>query len=160
MNFLRTMQACFAACLFFLSGISAVGQVKYSPINYRDSFRVLKWLPSTAVKDQGTTGTCWCFSGTSLLESGFFKIDDAGIDLSEMFTVRNIYLEKARNYILRQGKAQFSEGGLGHDVIRSVASYGAMPEEAYSGLLYKTFHDHSVLIRELKAYLDLSLIHI
>lgn len=154
MNFLRTMQACFAACLFFLSGISAVGQVKYSPINYRDSFRVLKWLPSTAVKDQGTTGTCWCFSGTSLLESGFFKIDDAGIDLSEMFTVRNIYLEKARNYILRQGKAQFSEGGLGHDVIRSVASYGAMPEEAYSGLLYKTFHDHSVLIRELKAYLD------
>ena len=52
------------------------------------------------------------------------------MDLSEWFTVRNIYIEKAKNYILRQGHTQFGEGGLGHDQIRAVALYGAMPRRS------------------------------
>ena len=52
------------------------------------------------------------------------------MDLSEMFSVRNIYIEKAQNYILRQGHTQFGEGGLGHDQIRAVALYGAMPRRS------------------------------
>jgi bleomycin hydrolase len=72
-----------------------------------------------------------------------------------MFTVRNIYIEKAKNYISRQGAAQFGEGSLGHDVIRAIAKYGAIPEAIYSGLVAgKTEHDHSALASELKTYLD------
>jgi bleomycin hydrolase len=72
-----------------------------------------------------------------------------------MFTVRNIYIEKARNYILRQGAAQFGPGGLGHDVIRAISNYGAMPESVYSGLLLgEKNHDHRKLDLKLKSYLD------
>ncbi len=109
----------------------------------------------TPVRNQGQTGTCWSFSTTALLESQGMKNKLDSVDLSEMFTVRNIYVEKARNYLMRQGSAQFGEGSLGHDVIRSVAMYGAMPEQAYSGLtMGQTGHDHSKLVPVLKAYLD------
>ena len=42
-------------------------------------------------------------------------------------------LDKAKNYILRQGRTQFSEGGLGHDLINAIVKYGAIPEAIYSG---------------------------
>jgi bleomycin hydrolase len=77
------------------------------------------------------------------------------LDLSEMFTVRNIYTDKARNYLLRQGAAQFGPGGLGHDVVNAFAKYGAVPESVYSGLpLGAKAHDHGKLDGKLKAYLD------
>src|SRR5712671_2065726 len=67
-------------------------------------FEVTK-IQATAVKSQGRTGTCWCFATTSLVESDEIRQAKKEIDLSEMFTVRNIYIEKAKNYILRQGNA-------------------------------------------------------
>lgn len=119
------------------------------------NFTVLKKNPATAVKNQAATGTCWSFSTTSLVESQAIKNNLGEFDLSEMFTVRNIYIEKAKNYVLRQGRAQFSEGGLGHDQIRAIATYGAMPESVYSGLPGgKQSHDHQKLIVGLKHYLD------
>ncbi|RYF79845.1 MAG: aminopeptidase, partial [Chitinophagaceae bacterium] len=83
-----------------------------------ETFTVVHNNAHTAVKSQGQTGTCWSFSTTAVLESGMLKNGIANADLSEMFTVRNIYLEKAKNYLSRQGAAQFGEGSLGHDVIR------------------------------------------
>jgi len=115
----------------------------------------IKQVSCTPVKNQASTGTCWSFSTTSLIESQTIKNGFGSFDLSEMFTVRNIYKEKARNYILRQGAAQFGAGGLGHDVIRAVATYGAMPESVYSGLtLDQKFHNHAALDGKLKSYLD------
>ncbi len=117
--------------------------------------RITKQLPATAVKNQGVTGTCWCFSTTALLESECLRKSVGELDLSEMFTVRNIYLEKAQNYVRRQGKAQFDEGGLGHDVLHAIQTYGAMPDAAYPGLKSgQRGHDHSQLVRNLRAYLD------
>lgn len=118
-------------------------------------FTTVYYNAYTPVKSQGQTGTCWSFSTTALLESQLLKDKLGSVDLSEMFTVRNIYVEKARNYLMRQGTAQFSEGSLGHDVIRAVATYGAMPEQAYPGLTDgQTNHNHSALVKELKSYLD------
>lgn len=118
-------------------------------------FTIEKQIAATPVKNQSATGTCWCFSTTSLLESQCLKKNLGAFDISEMFTVRNIYIEKAKNYILRQGHAQFGEGGLGHDLIRAIATYGAVPESAYSGLNPKySMHNHQVLYSDLKAYLD------
>lgn len=116
---------------------------------------VLKKNAATAVKNQAQTGTCWCFSVTSLVESECMRKGQPDLDLSEMFTVRNIYIEKAENYIRRQGSARFDEGGLGHDVIHAMAKYGIMPESAYSGLVNgRTQHNHSQLVREMRGYLD------
>jgi len=101
------------------------------------------------------TGTCWCFATTSLVESEEIRKENKEIDLSEMFTVRNMYIEKAKNYILRNGRAQFGEGGLGHDEIRAVASYGAVPLNVYTGLLNgATNYDHQILFSALQKYLD------
>jgi bleomycin hydrolase len=109
----------------------------------------------TPVKNQANTGTCWSFSMTSLVESQAIKGGLGEFDLSEMFTVRNIYINKARNYVLRQGVAQFGPGGLGHDVINSISQYGAVPESVYSGLLLGvTTHDHGQMDALLKQYLD------
>ncbi|MBS1512492.1 MAG: aminopeptidase [Bacteroidetes bacterium] len=126
----------------------------------QENFSLEKSIPATSVKDQGMTGTCWCFSSTSMIESQCMKNNFGNLDLSEMFTVRNTYLEKAKNYLLRQGHAQFGEGGLGHDLIRSIATYGIVPESEYSGLLNgQKVHNHEKLVEALKKYLD-SVLHI
>src|SRR5688572_21458963 len=96
-----------------------------------DELTLVKSSAYTSVKNQANTGTCWSFSTVSLVESQTIKNSIGEVDLSEIFIVRNIYLEKAHNYILRQGKAQFGEGGLGHDVIRAIDRYGAVPERVY-----------------------------
>lgn len=116
---------------------------------------IVKKTEYTPIKNQANTGTCWSFSTTSLLESTTMKGGFGEFDLSEMFTVRNIYTEKAKNYILRQGTAQFGPGGLGHDVTMAISKYGAMPESVYSGLLLgEKSHNHAKLDLRLKSYLD------
>jgi bleomycin hydrolase len=110
---------------------------------------------ATSIKDQALTNTCWCFSTTSLIESQCIKNNLGEFDLSEMYSVRNVYFEKAKNYVLRLGHAQFGEGGLGHDLIRAIANYGAMPENIYSGLKPgEKQHNHVKLVDSLKKYLD------
>lgn len=112
-------------------------------------------LDYSPVKDQGMTGTCWSFATLSLLETEAIKNGHSDLNISEMYIVRNIYIKKARNYILRQGKCNFAEGAMRHDVITGIAKYGAMPEEVYSGLKQgNKIHNHSVLIKTLKNYLD------
>lgn len=116
-------------------------------------------LETTPVISQGNTGTCWSFSSTSFLESEIIRLTGKQIDLSEMYTVRNTYPKKAENFIMRQGKAQFDEGGLAHDVINSVREFGLVPQEVFSGLQSGEInHNHaelvSVLQTMLKTYVD------
>lgn len=125
------------------------------PIEEKYNFTTLVDIESSAVKSQGNTGTCWSFSGSSFLESEIFRITGEMIDISEMYTVRQTYPTKAWNYVMRQGKIQFSEGGLAHDVINSVKNYGLVPESAYTGLKKGTsIHDHSLIIPATKKILD------
>lgn len=103
-------------------------------------------LEATAVISQGRTGTCWSFSASSFLESEIIRLTGKEIDLSEMYTVRQTYPKKADNFVMRQGKAQFSQGGLAHDVINAVAAYGLVPNEVYLGLEgSETTHNHAEL---------------
>ena len=141
------------ACCFLFTTIFLFGQTS-APLQV-PQFLDVKTLKTTSVKNQAMTGTCWCFATTSLVESEEIRKENKEIDLSEMFTVRNMYIEKAKNYILRNGRAQFGEGGLGHDEIRAVASYGAVPLNVYTGLLNgATNYDHQILFSTLQKYLD------
>jgi len=149
------MKKIFLSSALLCGTILLVAQTQLAPSLQAPQFYDIKALKATSVKDQAKTGACWSFATTSLLESEEIRRNNEEIDLSEMFTVRNIYIEKAKNYILRGGKAQFGEGGLGHDEIRAVALYGAVPEREYSGLLNgHTSHNHIELSRDLKNYLD------
>jgi len=111
-------------------------------------------LEATDVINQGNTGTCWSFSTSSFLESEITRLTDKQIDLSEMYSVRHTYSDKAWNYVMRQGNIQFSEGGLGHDVINSAHRYGLVPNDVYSGLADgEKMHNHSKLADSLKTIL-------
>lgn len=146
------MKRFFLFASFFVATIA----IAQPPATFvKPEFYNIKSIKATPVKNQAMTGTCWCFATTSLLESEDIRSQNNPVDLSEMFTVRNMYIEKARNYILRMGHAQFGEGGLGHDLIRAVAIYGAVPLNVYSGLVNgATTYNHSKMFNSLQGYLD------
>ncbi len=109
-------------------------------------FTDVKLVKTTPVKDQNRSGTCWCFAGTSLLEDEILRKSGKEVDLSEMFTVRHCYSDKADRYIRMQGATNFAAGGSIIDVPYVFEKYGIVPEEAYSGLQYgEDKHDHTEL---------------
>ncbi len=118
-------------------------------------FTMDKTVDCTPVKSQGKTGTCWSFATSSFLESELIRKGKGNHDLSEMFVVRNIYKDKAVNYVLRQGKAQFSQGSLAHDPIRAAKKHGLVPEAVFMGRENADDrHDHAELSAVLKGFLD------
>jgi len=115
-------------------------------------FKTVKDIQATPVISQDKTGTCWSFSTTSFLEAEIIRLTGKKIDLSEMYNVRNTYLDKAENYVMRQGKAQFGEGGLSHDVINSARKYGIVPESSFIGKSNPDAKfDHAKMVEELEA---------
>ncbi|MDE6206946.1 MAG: aminopeptidase, partial [Muribaculaceae bacterium] len=112
-------------------------------------------LPTTSVKDQNKSGTCWCFAGTSFFEDEILRQGGDSLDISEMFTVRQCYLDKADRFIRLYGQTNFTPGGSIMDVPYVWKRYGAIPEEAYQGLNYgEDKHVHGELDAAMVAYLN------
>ena len=111
-------------------------------------------LPSTSVKDQNKSGTCWCFAGTSFYEDEIRKNGGDSLDISEMFTVRQCYRDRAERFVRMYGQTNFGAGGSAMDVPYVWKRYGAVPEEVYNGLQYgEDKHVHGELDAVLAAYL-------
>lgn len=118
-------------------------------------FKDVKILPTTPVKDQHKSGTCWCFSTLSFLESEILRNGGEPIHLSEMWIVRNIYFEKAVKYVRLHGALNFAVGGASHDVIHGIREYGIVPQEVYPGFNYGTEKPYfNEIDAVLKAYVD------
>lgn len=116
-------------------------------------FTDVKLLQTTPVKNQNSSGTCWSFSGIAFLESELLRQGKPEMDLSEMFIVRQAYIEKAERYVRMHGATGFGAGGAALDVIDMVKKYGIVPEEVYRGLNYGTdIHRHGELDAVLEAY--------
>lgn len=111
-------------------------------------------VPTTSVKDQNKSGTCWCFAGTSFFEDEIVRKGGDSLDISEMFTVRKCYEDKAERFIRLYGETNFAAGGSILDVPYVWERYGAVPEEVYFGLQYgEDKHVHGELDAALSAYL-------
>ncbi len=107
-----------------------------------------------SVKDQNKSGTCWAFSGISTLEDNVMRKGGPELDISEMFVVRNAYIDKAKKFMRMNGQINFAQGGSWGDVLDMTRLYGAMPEEAYTGLNYgEEKHSHYEMAEALEAYL-------
>ena len=103
-------------------------------------------LNVTPVKNQSATGTCWSFATTSFIESELIRMEKGEYDLSEMYIVRQDYIDKLRDNYLKQGKGNIDEGGLAHDWLRVFTESGIVPEEVYNGLNYGSpTHNHDEL---------------
>ena len=109
-------------------------------------------LPATSVKDQARTGTCWCFATTSFMESELLRMNKGEYDLSEMFIVRQNYIDRLNDNYLRRGKGNVSQGSLAHDWLRVFSNQGIVPEEVYNGINYGgTSHNHSEMLGFIQA---------
>ncbi|WP_282787634.1 C1 family peptidase [Flavobacterium croceum] len=137
----KNILSCFLLCL---------GTTMYAQ-TYQ--FQTVKDITSTPVISQDNTGTCWSFSTTSFLEAEIIRTTGKQIDLSEMYNVRNTYPKKAWNYIMRQGKAQFGEGALAHDVINSARDFGIVPENVYEGNKLEGKYNHAEMVAVLESML-------
>ncbi len=72
-----------------------------------------------------------------------------------MFSAHGVYMDKADNYVRMHGSVAWGDGGSLHDVIDMYAKYGAMPQEAYTGLHYGTTKNKFAEMQALlKAMLD------
>lgn len=111
-------------------------------------------IPHTPPISQAISGMCWCFSGTSFFESEITRLSGRKIKLSELHTVYWEYVEKAKRFVQERGNSAFGEGSEANAVIRIWKSYGAVPAEAYTGLIGgKPVHDHSAMFAEMQRYL-------
>ena len=90
-------------------------------------FTPIKINQKTPVKNQYKSGTCWIFSTHSFLESELLRMGKGEYDLSEMFIARAGYIQKAENYIHRQGATSFGQGAENHDVLNIIGEYGIVP---------------------------------
>jgi bleomycin hydrolase len=109
-------------------------------------------LAATVVKNQAKSNTCWSFATYSFLESELLRLGKPPLDLSELFTVRKIYTEKAQKYVRMLGKTQFAAGGQSHDVLHSWKTHGLVPQKAYPGK--QSSLDHLAFDDQLRAWLD------
>lgn len=104
-------------------------------------------LDATPVQDQNNTGTCWSFSALSYFESELLRMGKGTQNLSEMFVVRQSYIDKADKFVRMHGKSNFGQGGGFWDIPYVLKNYGIVPEEVYNGKNYGggEKHNHSEL---------------
>ncbi len=144
--------------VFAAAQVDLIDQVKDNGFEGAEQgfdFEALVDLECTPVKNQGRSGTCWSYATTSFLESDMIRRGMEPVDLSEMFTVRQVYLDKAEKYVRLHGHLNFAQGGALPDVLYVIEKYGAVPQEVYEGLDYGTeSNNHSELENILKAQLD------
>lgn len=119
------------------------------------AFEILHDHEATPVRNQGRSATCWSYATTGLLESELLRLGKEPIDLSEMFTVRHVYQDKAERYVRLHGHLNFAQGGASPDVLYVLKRYGAVPQSVYSGLREgEQINNHGELEALLKAQLD------
>lgn len=142
-----------------LAAVSGLAQEKKDSTVKKSSdyeFTVIKENPITSVKDQYMSGTCWCFSALSFLESEVMKEKGLdSLDLSEMFVVSKSYHDRAIKYVRLDGHLNFAAGSSFGDVLHVIKDYGIVPQNVMPGLNYGTEKpEHFEMDEGLKGYVE------
>ena len=135
-----------AGMLLCTSGITAQEDVRNG---YK--FTEVAKINVTPVKNQASTGTCWCFSTTSFMEAELLRMGKGEYDLSEMFIVRQKYMNQLQDNYIRRGKGTLGQGSLSTAFKNAFNEVGIVPEEVYDGINYDSDkHNH----REFNQYIQ------
>ena len=141
--------------VIFAVAFQGFSQEKKSDKSKNIKFKETTDIKTSSVKSQDRAGTCWDYATTSFIETEALRLGKKEFDLSEMYTVRFDYVQKAEYYIQIHGKGNFSPGGQAHDMIRVIKKHGLVPEETYKGLNYgDTIHRHGELLDGLTGFLN------
>lgn len=92
--------------------------------------------PATPVKNQANSGTCWSYATAAFLESELLRLGKGEFDLSEIFVVRQNYINRMNDNYLRRGNGNLGQGSLAHMFTKIVKEHGIVPQEVYSGINY------------------------
>lgn len=107
---------------------------------------------ATPVKNQASTGTCWCFAATSFMESELLRMGKGEYDLSEMFIVRQKYWNQLEDNYYRRGNGNVGQGSLSHTWKNAFKQVGIVPEEVYHGINYDSDrHNHNEMVSYINA---------
>nr|WP_320117617.1 C1 family peptidase [uncultured Marinifilum sp.] len=148
MKKLLFVSVCIALCK--LTSVNA-----QSKDNNEKKFTTITEVKTTPVKNQQSTGTCWCYATTSFIETELLRMGATELDLSEMYIVRAAYTQKAKRYFRLHGKGNYSEGGQAHDVFNVIKTHGIVPESVYEGNKYgSSYHIHREMVNSTKAMMD------
>lgn len=134
--------------LALLLGCSAALQAQES--GYQ--FTTVASQKATPVKNQASTGTCWCFAATSFMESELLRMGKGEYDLSEMFIVRQKYWNQLEDNYYRRGNGNVGQGSLSHTWKNAFKQVGIVPEEVYHGINYDSDrHNHNEMVSYINA---------
>lgn len=143
------MKSLILSCMLVFSASAVFGQ------GYQ--FTEVVTVPATPVKNQAATGTCWCFATTSFMESELLRMGKGTYDLSEMFIVRQKYMNQLQDNYLRRGEGNIGQGSLSHTFMNAYRQVGIVPEEVYTGINYDSErHNHSEMVRYMQALADVA----
>lgn len=143
------MKLLILSCMLAFSASATFGQ------GYQ--FTEVVTVPATPVKNQAATGTCWCFATTSFMESELLRMGKGTYDLSEMFIVRQKYMNQLQDNYLRRGDGNIGQGSLSHTFMNAYRQVGIVPEEVYTGINYDSEkHNHSEMVRYMHAIADVA----
>lgn len=143
------MKTLILSCMLACSATAVFGQ------GYQ--FTEVVTVPATPVKNQAATGTCWCFATASFMESELLRMGKGTYDLSEMFIVRQKYMNQLQDNYLRRGDGNIGQGSLSHTFMNAYRQVGIVPEEVYMGIHYDSKnHNHSELVRYMHAIADVA----
>lgn len=127
---------------------------KYKRIKTEYVFTDVIHLGCTSVKQQGASNTCWSYTGNSFLESEMIRMGKEPVEISQVYTARQAYVDRAHNFVRLHGGLTMGEGGQLHDVLNVFRKYGAMPGAAYTGLRGRqTYNDFKKMTPMLNAML-------
>ena len=143
---MKTKELLLATLLFSMSN----GWAQEKPEGYK--FSPVVSQQTTPVKNQAASGTCWCFATTSFFETELIRKGKGEYDLSEMFIVRQKYMNQLEDNYYRHGKGNINQGSLSHTWMNAYRKAGIVPEEVYTGINYDSKrHNHSELASYLMA---------
>ena len=132
--------------LALLLGVGSVALAQETKEEKEPVYQITETLnvPHTAVDNQGSSGTCWCFAGIGFVEAEILRLYGNEFNLSEMFVVRNAWSEKVSKFVRMHGNSTLSQGGEVCDVLYMINRYGMMPEADYTGkVIGEDRHMHS-----------------
>jgi len=137
---------------FLILALAAMGFQASAQFQFTDDIRI-KCSP---VPDQQYSGTCWCFSSMSFLESEMRSNGNANPpNLSEMFVVRQNYIDRTDKYVMLHGKMNYGQGSYFHDVMVVAMEHGLVPESAMPNIRENDFRiSHGKLEKWTTAFAD------